>query len=395
MASSPWSLKPRISNRKTETDTSSSSTSLPPLPPNNIHLSQYYDSGFHTAPSSPPPEPPPPPPTTTTFSADFSSQTGTLIQLSSPPSPLTTKPSSPLTTVLHERDALPSHNLLKVKSFSTLAKSSIEKLSNDFEAGGYKWNFCIYPNGDKSKDGEDYISVYLEILETITLPAGWEVNAIFNFFLFDHIRDKYVGTQDASVRRFHCMKKQWGVVKFIDLETFNDPYNGYLVNDTCSFGIEVFIVKTRSKAECLTLIDNPVTHKASWSFSAVTKGTRKLLETPFVVGGDYKWRLLFYPSGYQIEGNKINNITSVFLNVDTSTLSAGTKLLVHFTFRLEDKKNGKHFERSDTKLFGSAARGFREFISETKFRDPENGLLVNDECLIRVEYEVLGVVTQE
>ncbi|XP_062099852.1 uncharacterized protein LOC133805702 [Humulus lupulus] len=394
MASSPSSWKPRIPHKKTESDVSSSSSSLPALPHNILFSPEDHfrncDTGFQTAPCSPPPHP-----TDCTFPADVSSQSGTFIQISSPPSLQTTKPSSPLTTVLHERDALPSHNLLKIKSFSTLAKSSIEKFSNDFEAGGYKWNFCIYPNGDKSKDGEDYISVYLEILETITLAAGWEVNAIFNFFIFDHIRDKYVGTQDASVRRFHCMKTQWGVVKFVDLETFNNPYNGYLVNDTCSFGVEVFIVKTRSKAECLTLINNPVTLKAGWNFSSVTKVTRKFLETPFVVGGDYKWRLLFYPSGYQIEGNKINNIVSVYLYVDTSTLSAGTKLLVHYTFRLEDKRNGKHFERSDTKLFGAAARGFREFMSETKFRDPENGFLVNDECLIRAEFEVLGVVTLE
>ncbi|XP_062099876.1 ubiquitin C-terminal hydrolase 13-like isoform X2 [Humulus lupulus] len=219
-----------------------SSSSFSSLPPSIFFSAEdhipNYDSGFQTAPSSPPPEPAmPPPPTSSTFSTDVSLQSGPLTQISSPLSSQTTKPFPPLPAVLDERDAMPSHHLLKIKSFSTLSKLPIEKFSNDFEAGGYKWNFSIYPNGDKSKDGEDYISVYLEIVETSILPAGWEVNAIFNFFLFNQIRDKYVGPQDAIVRRFHCMKKQWGIVKFIDLEMFNNPCNGYLVNDTCSFGV--------------------------------------------------------------------------------------------------------------------------------------------------------------
>ena len=59
----------------------------------------------------------------------------------------------------------------------------------------YYRNFSIYPNGDKTKGGQDHISMYLEMMDTTSLPAGWEVNAIFNFFVFDQIRDKYVGFQ--------------------------------------------------------------------------------------------------------------------------------------------------------------------------------------------------------
>ncbi|XP_062099855.1 BTB/POZ and MATH domain-containing protein 6-like [Humulus lupulus] len=396
MASSPSSLNAQNSNKNTESG-ASSSPSLPPLPP-NILLSpedhfQDDDSGFQTAPSSPPPEPASPPPNSTTFPADVSES---LFQISSPPPPQTITPSAPLPAALHERDALPSHHLLKIKSFSTLSKSPIEKFINDFEAGGYKWNFSIYPTGDKSKDGENYLSVYLEIVETSTLPAGWEVNALFNFFIFDHIRDKYVGPQDATVKRFHFMKTQWGVVKFIDLETFKNPCNGYLVNDTCGFGVEVFVVKTTSKAQCFSLINNPVTYRPGSIFSNVTQTTAKRYVTAFSVFGDYKWRIIFYPKGYQEEGNKINNIISIYLDVDASTLSADSKLLVHYTIGMENqKKNGKHFERSDTNTIGSIARGFREFMSETNFKDPENGFVVDDKCSISVEIEVLGIVTLE
>lgn len=42
----------------------------------------------------------------------------------------------------------------------------------------------------------DHISIYLELAETAgSLPTGWEVNAIINFFIYNQIEDKYFGLQ--------------------------------------------------------------------------------------------------------------------------------------------------------------------------------------------------------
>ena len=43
----------------------------------------------------------------------------------------------------------------------------------------------------------------------------------------------------------------------------------------------------------------------------------------------------------------------------------------------------------------SSAFGFRDFMSQAKFKDPENGYLVDDACIIEAEFEVLGLVTVE
>ena len=86
------------------------------------------------------------------------------------------------------------------------------------------------------------------------------------------------------------MKKQCGITKFIDLETFEDPSNGYLVNDTCSFGIEIFIVKTTSKLERLAMIKDPVTSKFSWTFDNFSrKALLKHHTSDLFAGGDYRW----------------------------------------------------------------------------------------------------------
>ncbi|KAJ0106390.1 hypothetical protein Patl1_19740 [Pistacia atlantica] len=54
------------------------------------------------------------------------------------------------------RNAPPSHYLLKVQSFSSL--NNLNKfISDNFDAGGFKWKLCLYPNGDKENKGEDHI----------------------------------------------------------------------------------------------------------------------------------------------------------------------------------------------------------------------------------------------
>ncbi|XP_024022016.1 uncharacterized protein LOC112091783 isoform X2 [Morus notabilis] len=376
----------------------SSPPEKPPLPP-NIFLSEddlfsdecrnpNYDTGFRTAPSSPP--------HTNLPTDSLPPQKESTVEISSPSSSkLLQQPNiGPFRVPLQGRDAVPSHHLLKFENFSLLSKASIEKYSSEFEAGGYKWNLCIYPTGDKNKDGEGHISIYLEMLDTSSLHAGWEVNAIFNFFVFDQLRDKYVSPQDVTVRRFHCLKTQWGIVKFIDLESFNDPSNGYLVNDTCSFGVEVFVVKTTTKAESLSMINNPLTRKIAWTFPNVSKTKCQCYETEPFVAGDYKWRFLLYPNGYLEEGKRNNNIT-LAVKLDSSTLPFGTKIFLHYTFLVVDQKKGNDVERSDSKLISSAARGFRDFMSQAKFKDLENGFLVDDKCEIEVELKVLGLVTLE
>ncbi|PON32846.1 E3 ubiquitin-protein ligase SIN-like [Parasponia andersonii] len=314
------------------------------------------------------------------------------------PPPLEQSKIVALSEPILRRDALPSHHLLKIDSFSSLSKASVEKYRSEFKAGGYKWNFLLYPDGDKTKEGQDHISLYLEMVDTTSFSAGWEVYAIFNLFIFDQIRDKYVGFQDATVRRFHCMKTQCGIAKFMALETFKNPSNGYLVNDTCSFGVEVFIVKNASKVERLSMKKDPVACKVAWTFDNFSRKSfsDERYESMFFFGGGYKWRIVFYPTGYQSKG-EIKNYTNISagLELDSSTLSIGTKIFVRYILRVRDQTKGNHFERSGNYWFGHSDAGFIEFMPMAEFTDLENGFLVMDACIIEVEFEVLGLVTLE
>jgi hypothetical protein len=184
----------------------------------------------------------------------------------------------------------------------------------------------LYPNGKNNSDGNGHISLYLAIAHTNDLPLGWEVNVNIRFFVFDQIRDKYLTIQgsfaqnlvfivysftarildlslslkkallalcasgytsliylcwdlicdfklpvnvnnlDANgrVRRFHNLKTEWGFAQLLSHDTLNDPSNGYLLDDTCVFGVEVFVIKATGKGETLSMINQPQHNYFTW-----------------------------------------------------------------------------------------------------------------------------------
>ncbi|KAJ0093412.1 hypothetical protein Patl1_27042 [Pistacia atlantica] len=239
--------------------------------------------------------------------------------------------------ILRGRDALPSHFLFKIESFSLLEDSIDIYRTSQFEAGGFKWRLLIYPTGDSSKNAENHISIYLELMETSSLPAGWEVNVIFNFLIFNQLQDKYDSLQDGRVRRYHAMKTKWGITKFIDLKAFHNPLKGYLIDDTCAFGAEVFVVKSTFKGECLTMIKEPATCYHLWEITEFsTLLDEKYLSEPF---GDYNWRISLYPNGHaEGKGNSI----SIFLSLYKESIPPSTKLFVKSILRVKDQTKENH-----------------------------------------------------
>ncbi|KAL1351013.1 hypothetical protein HN51_014973 [Arachis hypogaea] len=303
-------------------------------------------------------------------------------------------PDNPVLSIRHMRGrkSPPSQYSFEVKSFSLLAKASIEKVtSEEFEAGDCKWSLSIYPTGNKRRAGEGHVSIYLALTDPSSLPLDWEVNAIVNFSLYNFHEDEYVTTQDASTRRFHVLKTEWGIAKFIDLHTFYDSSNGYLIEDTCVFGAEVFVVKTTNKGDCLSMIKEPATLSHSWKFNNYSLANLDKYESPPFLAGDYKWKIRVYPNG-TLEGK--GNSISMFLALDTSTLPPNAKLLMDYTVRAKDQIGGHHAEAKACCKFShsSAAWGSRQLVALAKFKDPSSGFLVGDSCILEAEFRVLGLI---
>ena len=89
------------------------------------------------------------------------------------------------------------------------------------------------------------------------------------------------------------MKTEWGVAKFIDQKTFENPSNGFLLNDKCTYGAEVFIIQNTIKGERLTVLEknDEFTCEFKWKFENVfsTKSDDEWLQSDFFVCGDCRW----------------------------------------------------------------------------------------------------------
>ncbi|KAJ0092998.1 hypothetical protein Patl1_26544 [Pistacia atlantica] len=146
-------------------------------------------------------------------------------------------------------------------------------------------------------------------------------------------------SNDGSVKRFHAVKAKWGITKFINLRTYSNPMNGYLVDDTSIFCAEVFVVKNTFKGECLSTMSDPPTYYHTWKiqkFSTLQNGSCESKTFGF-----YKWKILFYPKGCrEAKGNSI----SLFLDKTCSRIPTNTKLLTQFILRVRDRRNFKKIE---------------------------------------------------
>ncbi|KAK7840581.1 ubiquitin carboxyl-terminal hydrolase 12 [Quercus suber] len=233
----------------------------------------------------------------------------------------------------------PTHFLLKIQSYSLLCETGVEKYER----------LSLYPKGNKKMNGTDHISLYLSIVDTEKYSLGWEVYATFKLFVFDQIWDKFLTIQ-GMIRRFHDIKMEWGFDKFLPLDYFNFLPNGYLVNDCCVFGAEVFVHECSAKRDYL--------------------------------------KLLVYPKGIHEGANKA---ISVFLySVDCVT--PDLKIFAEFKLRIRDQINNKHAEEK-TKYWFSAAFsdwGFSQLLLRKDLEDACKGFLVEDTLIVEAEIMVMS-----
>ncbi|KAK6118631.1 hypothetical protein DH2020_047623 [Rehmannia glutinosa] len=243
------------------------------------------------------------------------------------------------------RDASPAHFLIRIESFSLLSKHGIKEYeSREFVAGDYKWH--------KSEKEGNHVSVYLAMAGTSSLPVDWEVNAVFSIFLYNQILDNYL-----------C-------------------FRGFLVDDNCVFGAEVFVIKSQRVVECVSLRKVPVPYKRDWKISGFSELGNVWISEEFTAG-DHKWNVELYPDGDIRE--KGRNV-SVFLRcVDSKSFAPDEKLII-----FASPPAASHSETYSIWFTSSATNwGWSEFIPIAEMR---KGFIVDDCCFLEIDISVQAVV---
>ncbi|GMI78953.1 hypothetical protein like AT3G17380 [Hibiscus trionum] len=294
--------------------------------------------------------------------------------------------------ITRKRSFPPSHYLFKIEAFSLLVEANVDKYkSNAFEAAGHQWRLVLYPTGNKKSNGGGYISLYLEIEKTANLCLDWEVNVDFKLFVFDQIRDQYLVVEDKEVpaRRFYEMKSEWGISQFLSQKTFNDAANGYLVDDCCTFGAEIFEIQRTLKLE-KSVLKKPSGGTITWKVDNFSKLDQNSYKSPVVSIDDIKWNLRVYPKG---DTRCKDTHLSVFLVLaEPHTLPPKLQVYVKYKLRLRNQINSNHLEIIAEVRFTSSATewGYSKFVSLKDVYDSSMGYMVKDSLTVEAEFILIS-----
>ncbi|KAE9592786.1 putative ubiquitinyl hydrolase 1 [Lupinus albus] len=296
-------------------------------------------------------------------------------------------------------DAPPVHYTLKVQLFSLLTKNSIEKYeSGEFEAGGYNWKLVVYPSGNMCKNVKDHISLHLALVGASSLHPDMEIHVKFRLFLLDQNHDNYLVLQDAlgKERRFHKMKSECGFDEFIPLKEFNDESKGYLVEDMCVFGAEVFVCKeiNKGKGESLVMVKDAIGYKHLWGIDNVLSilDSECHVSKPFNAA-KYQWVIKLYPKGKGIGLG--SGYMSLFLALaDPTTLPPDSKIYTQILLRIVDQKQSNHIVGKFNWWFSASnnENGYPRYMLPSTLTGQFVGYVLKDKCLVEAEITVLGVV---
>ncbi|KAG5632029.1 hypothetical protein H5410_003746 [Solanum commersonii] len=245
-----------------------------------------------------------------------------------------------------------------------------------------------------------HVSVYLMMADATSLaPAGWEVHVGFRLFLLDHNNDNYLEKESSLLnynnryiywkgRRFHAMKVEWGFDRFMSQEAFNNPENGYAVDDTCVLGAEVYIrqEKFRGRQDCLSMVKDPISYKHTWKIDKFSALTADCVDSK---------TFMVYPKG---KGSGTGNHLSLYLALaEPTSLSQGSQIYADFTMRILDQVNAQHDLGIANYWFSGSQTvcGWPRFISLGYFSLPGAGFLIRDTCVIEAEVTVHGATTNK
>ncbi|CAJ2632160.1 unnamed protein product [Trifolium pratense] len=140
----------------------------------------------------------------------------------------------------------------KIENFSRFNIRE-EVYSEPFVLGGYP---CLFPRGDGI---DDHLPIYLEAVQMQTnyanMSNGWSRDVKFKLVVFNQL-DSYMNiTLTGSNDKFNSSATSLGYKSCITLDELYDPNNGFIENDSCIVGAEVFV--------CESTTDEPVIQAAN------------------------------------------------------------------------------------------------------------------------------------
>ncbi|KAH1045946.1 hypothetical protein J1N35_036730 [Gossypium stocksii] len=139
----------------------------------------------------------------------------------------------------------------RIQNFSSVIVKKF--YSEVFIVDGYKWRILIFPKGNNV----DYLSIYLDVADSATLPYGWNKYAQVGFGVIDQL-DRETSITKVTQHCFNAREADWGFTSFLSLTELHNPKRGYLLNDACL--VEVYVCTDKT----LDLISHEFIVETDW-----------------------------------------------------------------------------------------------------------------------------------
>ncbi|KAK1409859.1 hypothetical protein QVD17_36388 [Tagetes erecta] len=128
----------------------------------------------------------------------------------------------------------------------------------------------------------------------------------------------------------------------------------------------------------------------TWTVENFSRQTNKKLYSDVFVVGEYKWRVLIYP-----RGNNVDRL-SMYLDVaDSSSLPYGWSRNLQLSLAVVNQIRNKFTIKKEIQHQFHAMEsdlGFTSFMALSKLTDPSRGYLINDTCIIEADVAVRKVI---
>ncbi|CAN6548409.1 unnamed protein product [Malus baccata var. baccata] len=204
---------------------------------------------------------------------------------------------------------------------------------------------------------------------TESLQPDWEVYVDFRVYLLDQEKGTYVVFQDDKIMQkcLHGAAPDVGFNKG-NFKEITDTSNGYVINDTCVFGAEVFVRKERraGKGTCISMIKNAAKYTHVWKIKKFSKLKDECYYSKPFTAGNQRWKIMIYPKGNSTA--KGTHLSLYLTLADAKKLHPRSQILTMITLRIVDQMHHKlHCCISD------------------------EGFLMNNTCIVEADVTVVAI----
>ncbi|XP_024039291.1 ubiquitin carboxyl-terminal hydrolase 12 [Citrus clementina] len=143
------------------------------------------------------------------------------------------------------------------------------------------------------------------------------------------------------------MKRECGIDKLIPLQAFKEPSNGYLVDDSCVFGAEIFVIKPTGKGEAVSIVKVPAQagNILRWKIANFSNlRDPEYCSSEFNAGGR-EWRIVICPMGDDKDDKAKGNYLSFYIRLQGSDdiFQSKRKLFAEYKMRVVVQVHSIHW----------------------------------------------------